>query len=144
MFSIISRKIYAQSFVAYHGTSNQFLPTIRKNGLNYPYLAKTIQLAQYYAQEAVSDKNWKPVVLMVTVPDISKLRYDRKSMDEPVLSDDTQRNIEWNRAVKEHPEWYDKSNNTVSIPSTAWEYSWKGVGVVMYQGIILPKNIRVI
>ncbi len=110
---------------AYHGTSSNLLDDIRKNGLNNPYLAKTRELAQYYAKEAVDEHGGEPVVLRVSVPE-SSLRYDRASMDEPVKADQQSRNAAWNKSASEHPEWEEAGR---VYHGRRLEYSWGVVGL---------------
>lgn len=138
----IARRIIAGSLTAWHGTSDAYFDIIRESGgLNSPFLAATADLAEYYAEEAVEEHGGRPVVLEVSVRDTSRLRHDYAAMDELVTVgvDEDDRDAEWNRAEEEHPEW--ASNDIISIPSEAWEYSWRGAHSVWYDGLLPLSDI---
>lgn len=121
--------------------------SIIKDGLEHPYLASNIGLARYYAilaSENDGDQNSKPVILRIKKLDKSLLRLDNASMDEPVMADEEARDSAWNLAAKLHPEWYDKTTDTVSIPETEWEWSWDAVGAAIYDGVIPFSDIEIV
>jgi len=127
---------------AYHGTSDAYWPLIEESGgLDGPYLARTPELAQYYAEVVAEDDGGNPVVLEVVVRDTSKLRYDRAAMDEPVTVgvDEEDRDAERGRAEEEHPEWV--HGGMISIPPEEWEYSWRGAHSARYDGLLPLSDI---
>jgi len=124
--------------VAYHGTSDKNIQNIQNNGLNKPFLAKTYELAEYYAEEACDDIGGNPIIIELVVPDISKLRYDGAAMDEPVLVDENTVQKELDKAEEEHPEWV--KGDVIIIPSDEWEYSWRGANSIWYDGYISSDN----
>ena len=67
----------------YHGTTENKLDKIRKNGLNTPYLTNKKALAKYYANETSEKDNSKAVILEVYV-DENNLVIDKNSLNEPV------------------------------------------------------------
>lgn len=126
---------------AFHGTSTANLASILREGLRSPYLGDRRDLAWYYAEEAVDEFGGRPVVLEVSVHDVERLRHDEATMDEPVMADDDERDAEWQRAGEEHPEWL--TGECIDVPADAWEYSWRGVGSVWYDGVLPPDAIAV-
>jgi hypothetical protein len=142
-------KIYRmaqQVLTAYHGTCSSYYDVIEEKGLVKPYLAKTYELARYYAEEIPYNRRIAydygvPIVLKVIVTDLNNLIYDSASMDEPIMASEEDRDEAWDKAAIEHPEWVD--NDMIIIPSTEWEISWNAVGAVRYMGTISPEQISV-
>jgi len=132
--------------IVYHGTSTKFLKQIRAKGLKNPYVTKILKDAADYAYAAVDkDLSGKPIVLMIELTKFGNLRYDGPAMNEPLSSAyDRKRNLWWNKAAREHPEWVNKKHGTVSIPAREWKYSWGGVGSAIYEGILGADAIRMI
>jgi hypothetical protein len=129
---------------SYHGTCEGLYKIIlEEDGLKNPYLARDINLAKYYAEEASTNyRCGKPIVLEVKVIDINGLRYDKNSMDEPVMTNVGDRDSAWDKASIEHPEWV--NGGIISIPEEEWEISWDAVGSARYKGVIPLDNIMVI
>lgn len=125
----------------YHGTSSVKLNFIKTNGLLNPYLCNNVELAKYYANESVEEHGGSPIILEVRVLNVSNLRYDNAAMNEPVMSDEDDRDASWEKAELEHPEWV--HGDTITIPTKEWEYSLDGVGSVKYEGIIPLSDIKV-
>lgn len=142
------RKFASQGvMMAYHGTCSSYYEIIKREGLKNPYLARTIDLAEYYAEQISSLENkyydyGHPVVLEVIVRDTDKLRYDSRSMDEPVMISEDKRDSAWDEVALLHPEWVE--DDMISIPISEWEVSWNVVGAVVYDGIIPPEDIRLV
>lgn len=129
----------------YHGTSSSNIDSIRKNGLQDPFLTPCQRLAAYYAREAADSNGGSPEILHVLVPDLDKLRYDGAAMDEPVtacgdVDEDTVQDS-WNQACKDHPEWISQISGCIVIPQEAWVYSYQGAESVWYDGVIPPEKI---
>ena len=138
-------KIYriAQGLIkAYHGTCEKLYEMILEgDGLVDPYLTSNVNIAKYYAEEAaINYKYGKPIVLEVSVPSISNLRYDGNAMDEPIMASVIQRDRAWNKAAKDHPEWVE--DDTISIPETEWKISWDAVYSARYEGVIPIGHIK--
>ncbi len=132
----------AGRFKAWHGTSDILLDDIHTaGGLIDPYLAATLSLAEYYAGVAAENDGGSPIVLEIDIRDRSRLRYDGNAMDEPVTVgvSEADRDFEWGRAEKEHPEWV--HGDTISIPADEWEYSWRGAHSVRYDGLLPSSGI---
>jgi hypothetical protein len=127
-----------QPLKAWHGTSATRSDSIRESGgLEDPYLAATEKLAEYYAEEVATSDGGEPIVLELIVRDTSKLRHDYAAMDEPVVVgelSEKDRDNEWERAEKEHPEWM--RDDLIFIPQEEWEYSWRGAHSVKYEGLL--------
>jgi hypothetical protein len=139
-------KIYriSQNIVkAYHGTCEGLYKLILEDdGLRNPYLARDIDIAQYYANEASTNyRCGKPVILEVSIPDINNLRYDKNSMDEPVFHEGNVQEA-WDKAEQEHPEWV--KDGIIYIPNSEWEISWNAVGAVLYNGVIPSEYTKVV
>jgi hypothetical protein len=139
-------KIYrrSQSIVkAYHGTCEGYYKLILEDdGLRNPYLTRDIDIAKYYANEAsINYKCGKPIILEVSIPNISNLRYDKNSMDEPIFYEG---NVQaaWDKAEQDHPEWV--KDDIIYIPSSEWEISWNAVGAVLYNGVIPSEYTKVV
>ncbi len=126
---------------AFHGTSTANLASILREGLRSPYLGDRRDLAWYYAEEAVGELGGRPVILAVSVQDVERLRHDDNAMEEPVMADDDERDAELERAGDEHPEWL--HGETIYVPAEEWEYSWRGVGSIWYDGVLPPDAIAV-
>ena len=126
----------------FHGTSSNRLPGIMRDGLKNPFLARTPELAQYYAEVAVDEEGGEPVVIQIRQIDQSSLRYDGAAMDEPVMASDERRDAAWNKATSEHPDWVKRGY--ISVPEKAWEVSWNGVDSARYKGVIPPSDLEII
>lgn len=144
--------------IAYHGTSTNALSQIMQYGLNHPYLAKSIELAKYYAESAcyhghggpylsefmsVKKPDTQPVILQIDLTKLSRgLRYDPASMDEiiPIGCNEETRDEAWDTAAREHPEWM--SGEYINVPPNAWWVSWHGANSVRFEGVIPPNRIR--
>jgi hypothetical protein len=147
IFRISAIIIDGNIYEFYHGTSSKALyngihderdelHSITNEGLEYPYLAASYELAEYYAELMAENFGGEPVVLKINNLDSSKLQYDSASMNEPVMADEEERNEAWDIAAIEHPEWYDEWSDTITIPPEAWKYSYHAVGAVKYNGTI--------
>ena len=139
-------RISQQVITAYHGTCSSYYNVIKEKGLIKPYLAKTYELARYYAEEIPYDRQisydyGNPIVLKVIITDTNNLRYDSASMDEPIMASEDDRDSAWEQAEREHPEWVE--DDMIMIPSTEWEISWHAVGAMKYDGTIPPEQISV-
>lgn len=121
---------------AYHGTSTRVLSRLQAGEpLRSPYLASTPDLAEYYAEEQAEVDGGEPVVLLVTIPDVTLLRYDGAAMDEPVMVEEELRDDAWEETSRAHPEWVTASGY-LNIPEEAWDISWNAVGSARYDGDI--------
>lgn len=139
-------RISQQVITAYHGTCSSYYDVIEEKGLIRPYLAKTYELARYYAEQIPYNRRipydyGDPIVLNVIITDTNNLRYDSASMDEPIMASEEDRDRAWEQAAIEHPEWVE--DGMIIIPSTEWEVSWYAVGAVKYEGTIPPEQISV-
>lgn len=125
-----------------YGTCMDVWDKIKETGeLKNPYLASNINLARYYAEESsVELMGGYPVVLKVVIPDVEKLRYDRNSMDEPVMVSEDSVSYILDKVSQSYPEWED--NGMISVSSYYWELSWNIVGSVRYEGSIPIKFIE--
>ena len=132
---------------AYHGTCESYYDLILEEGLRNPYLSKEFGLAKYYAEQITSLKNryYKygvPIILEVTIHDTNNLRYDKNSMNEPVMVNESERDEAWNQAALMHPEWVE--DDIITVPDTEWEISWNGVGAAKYKGVIGSEDVMVV
>ena len=127
-----------------HGTSTARWEKIRREGLGGragPYLTDNVDIAQYYAEEVASEDGSEPVVIEVIVRDLSKLRYDRAAMDEPVMVPMSEVCRVWRIAAKRHPEWVGP-HGTISIPDRRYKISLKTVHSVRYEGVVPARDLR--
>ena len=112
----------------YHGTCDNHLDKILKEGLINPYLTNSLDLARYYAEISSEENESNEAILEVTV-DTNLLRIDDNSMAEPVSFDDyTTYELEeivqdvYDDLAEKHPEWVTKYN-TIIIPEHLYEVS---------------------
>lgn len=136
----------------YHGTSDLYLDEILKNGLKEPYLTNSIDLASYYAEVTTDDVSGNEIILEVVV-DTDFLRIDENSMSEPVSFDDyTISELEdivqeeWDKLAELHPKWVTSNNDSsiIHIPDEYYQASLDTVASCWFDGIINPKNIKVL
>lgn len=126
----------------FHGTTSKRLPDIMRDGLRNPFLARTPELAQYYADGMVEEEGGEPVVIQIRQIDQASLRYDSAAMDEPVMVSDERRDAAWDQAGKKNPKWIKKGY--IAVPETAWEVSWNGADSARYQGVIPSSDLEII
>lgn len=118
--------------VFFHGTTSAVAARARGEGLDRPFLTDSPVRAAYYADCAAEETGGDPIVLTVTVPDATVLRYDGAAMCEPVMADPDLRDAAWNQAAVEHPDWL--HGDLIHVPEDAWQVSWSGVGSVRAAG----------
>jgi hypothetical protein len=135
-------KVSSRTIKAFHGTCEKYYDMIEYSGLKDPYLCKYRTIAEYYAEEASTNyRCGDPIILAVNIPDVNNLRYDRNSMEEPIMFESEAKQT-MERVSQEHPEWV--SNGFLFVPETEWEISWNAVGAVKYIGTIPIENIEVV
>lgn len=131
-----------------HGTSTLHLESILATGLRLPWVTRSRELAQYFAEVEAEEKGGEPVILQVEC-DPGSLRHDEAQMDEPVgFEGRTSKQVaarvqrEWNRLARLHPAWV--SDDMISVPETEFEISLKMVGTAYSIADIAPQQIEVL
>lgn len=121
----------------YHGTSSINLASIMTNGLKDPFLTDKKEIAQYYAECSCEDLGGNSCIIELDVTE-DLLCYDGNAMDEPVMSSIESRDLMWEKAEMDHPEWI--KDGMLIIPEYAYIYSLQGVRSVWAKGTFYPKN----
>jgi len=135
-------KISTNIIKAYHGMCEKYYDIIEYSGLKNPYLARDIEIAEYYAEQTSEISRYgKPIILEVDILDVNNLKYDRNSMEEPIMFEN-EANRAFEEVSKNHPEWIE--DEYLIIPDTEWEISWNAVGAAKYHGTIPIENIRIV
>lgn len=131
---------------AFHGTTSRRAEVILRDGLSAgSYLCESLDLARYYANEAVeaaAETELDAGVETTIEVDVPRalLRYDANAMDEPVMTGDVRRDMAWHQAAGDHPDWV--VGGYICVPPEAWEVSWAGVGSVRTESLIAPAALR--
>ncbi len=116
----------------YHGTSDLHRQDILENGIQAPSYWGTVEIAQYYAEEAVAEKGGNPLIVKVPLSefDQSLLKPDQNSIEEPLTY--TLRKTE-----DEVWEEWEESDGT-------WQDSLEIVESVIYDSIVkvLDKDLQ--
>jgi hypothetical protein len=135
-----ARKTFHRGFL-YHGTSCGSLQRILVEGLRAPlFLTPNESVAQEYAEAAVDDFG-RPagaegvgVVIAFERVSLEWLRYDSAAMAEPVApmglkghQMDARASRTLGQYKRHHPEAYDATRGTVTVPSGAFTLSLRAV-----------------
>lgn len=133
----------ASDLLALHGTTTTRAVRIMREGLRAgSYLCESLDLAGYYASEAVdADQAGVEALIEVLAPKAA-LRLDSNAMNEPVMTGELRRDQAWHQAAGDHPDWL--VDGYIRVPPEAWQVSWEGVGSVRTATPIESTRLRLL
>jgi len=128
------------SMTLLHGTCSQNVPKIEKKGLKDPYLTNNSTIAKMFAEiqcDALEEPG-DPVVLEVTVDDLSKMKADEESYYMPSPYAEEQLGV-WSF---EHYERLRKKGIIPPITDKDWLTTLCLVSSARYEGTIEPSKVK--